>query len=112
MSREVEMVPAGGSTKSAPRMWPVKLLKHYVPKGEHEIVGHHTARIMRKDAAGREQVVQEAAFVSGAPMPPPLPGTGFPGKIWAGTVIKLPLDEAKVLLEGGHRAERADELPA
>lgn len=102
----------GRPPKAENRMWPVKLLKNYVPMGEYEIVGYHRPRVVKKDSAGRETVVQEAGFVEGEMMPPQFPGTGFLGKVWANTVIKIPLEEAKALLEGGKRAERADELPA
>jgi hypothetical protein len=39
------------------------------------------------------------------------PGVGFPGKIWAGTHIKLPVDEAKRLV-AAKAAERVDVIAA
>ncbi len=100
-----------GATKADNRMFPVRLLKHYVPLGEFDVVGHHRPEVKVKDSAGRETIVQEAGFVEGEMTPAPYPGTGYPGKVWAGTVIKLPLDEARSLADG-KRAERADALPA
>lgn len=67
--------PAAG-TETEP-LFPVRLIKNYKPAGRYEIVG-------------------EMALA-------PRPGLDFPGKIWAGTVVKLPMDEAKRLLENVSR---------
>jgi hypothetical protein len=92
------------------KMFPVKLLKNYRPAGKHEVVGYHRPEKVQKDTAGKMVVVQEAAFVEGEMAPPPFPGVGFETKIWAETVLKLPIDEAKRLV-GKHLAERADAIP-
>ena len=65
---------AGHSQKPTedPRMFPVTLIKNYRPRGEHRVV--------------------EAA-------PAPFPGVGSDHKLWAGTVVELPADEAKALIE-------------
>lgn len=74
--------PGGGGGAPAPpvpegeRMFPVRLLKHYQPRFWKE---------------GRYNVISAAL--------PPLPGVGFDGKLWAGTVVELPVEEAKGLLE-------------
>lgn len=86
-------------TPAAEPLVAVTLLNHYVPMGSHEIVGYHQQRIVAKDAGGREIVKQEAAFIPGAMHPPPHPGVGYPNKIWARTVVKLPREEARRLLE-------------
>lgn len=65
-------------------MFPVKLRRSYVPLGKYEIV------------AEVEHIY---------------PGVGFDRKLWPGTLVKLPLDEAKSLVER-HVAERADAFPS
>lgn len=77
------------------KMHAVKLLKNYCPGGAVEIVGWNKPAVKRKDNAGRVIEISPAEFVKGEPAPPPYPGVGFVGKIWAGTVIKLTEDEAR-----------------
>lgn len=57
------------------KMFPVRLLKHYRPGGEYN-------------------VISEA--------PPPFPGGAFKGKLWAGTIVELPADEARRLIDNVH----------
>ena len=92
------------------KLFPVRLLKNYRPAGEYELVGYHRPEKVQKDSAGKTVVVQEAAFMEGEMAPPPFPGVGFDTKIWADTVLKLPVDEAKRLV-GKQLAERADAIP-
>jgi hypothetical protein len=92
------------------KMFPVKLLKNYRPAGDYQVVGYHRPEKSVKDAAGRVIVVQEAAFIEGEIAPPPFPGVGFDTKVWADTVLRLPMDEARGLV-GKKLAERADALP-
>lgn len=92
------------------KMFPVRLLKNYRPAGEYEVVGYQRPEIKQKDSAGRVSVVQESAFMEGEMSPPPYPGVGFETKIWAETVIKLPMEEAKRLVSK-NLAARADALP-
>jgi hypothetical protein len=54
--------------------------------------------------------VQEAKFIEGEMAPPPYPGVGFLTKVWADTVLKLPMEEAKRLVSK-NLASRADALP-
>ncbi len=97
---------------SAPaKMFPVLLLKNYVPIGPYEIVGHLRAEVKRKDAAGRWSVVAPEEFIEGEMKPHNSPGVGFPGKIWAGTTIRLPAEEAKTAI-AKKIAERADAIAA
>lgn len=70
--------------KPEAKMFPVKLVRNYRPGGAFEIVG---------DAMG-----------------PATPGALVSNKLWAGTVVKLPVDEAKKLV-AMQAAERADEIP-
>lgn len=93
------------------KMFPVKLLKNYRPAGVFEVVGYHQPEIKQKDSAGRVVIVQRAEFIEGAIAPPPFPGVGFETKIWAETVIKLPVDEAKTVV-AKKIAERADAIAA
>jgi hypothetical protein len=92
------------------KMFPVKLLKNYRPDGSYELVGYHRPEKVQKDTAGKMVVVQEAAFIEGEMAPPPFPGVGFETKIWAETVLRLPMEEAKSLV-GKRLAERADAIP-
>lgn len=92
------------------KMFPVKLLKNYRPAGDYQVVGYQRKEERVKDSAGRETVVQEAAFMEGEMAPPPLAGVGFDTKIWAETVVRLPVNEAKTLV-GKKLAERADAIP-
>jgi hypothetical protein len=96
--------------KEPAKLFPVRLAKSYRPAGEHEIVGYHQPELKQKDSAGKMVVVQEAKFIEGEMSPPPFPGVGFETKIWAETVIKLPMDEAKRLVRL-NLATRADAFP-
>lgn len=98
------------SAQPSQKMFPVRLLKNYRPAGEHEVVGYHRPEKRQKDTTGKSVVVQEAAFIEGEIAPPPYPGVGFETKIWAETVLKLPVDEAKRLVQN-NLAVRADAFP-
>lgn len=93
------------------KLFPVVLLKNHCPAGHYEIVGYLKESVKVKDAAGRWSVLEPEKFVEGEMKPHTSPGVGFPGKIWAGTHIKLPLEEAKRLV-AAKAAERADVLAA
>lgn len=104
------------------KMFPVLLLKNYCPKNEYEIIGYLKEAVKQKDAAGNWRVVEPEEFIKGEMKPPHTPGIGFGeyidakgkktnAKIWAGTHISLPLDEAKGLV-GKKLAERADAIAA
>lgn len=79
----------------------MKLERHCRPGGEFEIVGHVQPELRRKSPAGVMEVVRAEAFIKGEPAPPPLPGVGTTGKLWAGTIISLPEAEAKALKRAG-----------
>jgi hypothetical protein len=96
---------------SPPKLFPVLLTKNYVPISDYEIVGYTKEAVKRKDAAGNWKVVEPEEFIVGVMKPHPSPGVGFPNKIWAGTQIKLPIDEAKNVI-AKHIAERADDIAA
>lgn len=81
----------GGSAKTAT----IRLLRNYRPLGDFEIVGHEKPAKFKKNAAGQEVQIEAAEFINGEQPEPAQPGTGFPTKIWAGTVIRLPVEEAK-----------------
>ena len=91
-------------------LFPVKLLKNYVPTGKHEIVGYTKAAVRQKNAAGQWVELEPEKFMTGEAKPPAYPGAGYANKIWAGTHIRLPVDEAKTVI-AKRIAERADELP-
>ena len=73
----------------------MELLKNYVPLSLLRVVGYKKDAVMQKNAAGQMVEVSPAAFIDGEMKPSVYPGTGFPNKIWAGTVIEVPEPEAK-----------------
>lgn len=88
----------GAAPPPPPKMVKMELIRHYVPKGDVnaiKIVGYQRAEKKTKDSAGNERVVVEAAFIDGEMFPPAHAGVGYPGKVWAGTVIEVPEAEAK-----------------
>lgn len=93
------------------KLFPVVLMRNYVPIGDYEIVGYLKAAVKRKDAAGVERIVEREEFIEGVMKPHNSPGVGFPNKIWAGTTIKLHVDEAKSVV-AKKIAERADAIAA
>lgn len=93
------------------KLFPVKLLKNFRPSGAVEIVGYHKDAVYAKNAAGQRIEVEPAAFISNEGNPAPYAGAGFEDKIWANTVVRLGLEEAKRAISL-KIAERADELPA
>lgn len=119
--RESDMSPPAANNEV--KMFPVVLNKNYVPKGAYEIVGYVKEEVKRKDAAGTWRIVEPEEFIEGEMKPHATPGVGYGAvvekdgnvvlnaKIWAGTHIKLPLDEAKHLVSK-KIAERADVIAA
>lgn len=83
------------------QMFSVKLARHYVPIGYYEVVGWDRPKIEKKGAAGQVVVIQEAAFIEGEKAPPAIAGTGYESKVWAGTTIRLPEEEAKNVVKAG-----------
>lgn len=83
------------------KMVTMKLERHCRPGGEFEIIGHMQPELRRKNAAGVMEIVRAEEFIKGEPAPPPLPGVGTTGKLWAGTIIALPEAEAKALKRAG-----------
>lgn len=117
-------MPAETAAPQQPsKMFPVILVKNYVPISDYVIVGHTKEAVKVKDAAGNWKVLEPEKFIEGEPKPPATPGVGFGemidektgrktnAKIWAGTTIKLPLDEAKNVV-AKKIAERADAIAA
>lgn len=86
-----------------PKLVPVRLLRNYRPMSSvFEVVGYHKEPIIRKRSDGKMVTIEEGGFFKetdddGAvlPAPPPMVGTGFADKLNAGTVVRLPRDEAK-----------------
>lgn len=92
------------------KMFPVKLAYNYQPAGAYEAIGWEKPAVEKKNAAGQIVVVEKAEFIKGEIAPPPYPGVGFPGKVWKGSTIGLPRDEAMALVNA-KKAERADAFP-
>jgi hypothetical protein len=118
--KESDMSPPAANTEV--KMFPVVLNKNYVPRGDYEIVGYLKEAIERKNALGRMEIIEPEKFIEGEMKPHATPGVGYGeyfdkagkktnAKIWAGTHIKLPLDEAKHLV-AKKIAERADVIAA
>jgi hypothetical protein len=79
----------------------MELKRHYRPQGAFEIVGHTRPEVKKKNTAGVMEVVSPAKFIDGEMNPPPVPGVVHTHKIWAGTVIRVPVDEAKAMRVAG-----------
>ena len=97
--------------KQPSKLFPVVLNKNYRPRGEYEIVGYLKESVKVKDAAGNWKIVEKEEFIEGEMKPHQTPGVGYPDKIWAGTHIRLPLEEAKHLV-AKKLADRADAIAA
>jgi hypothetical protein len=105
------------------KLFPVTLVKNHCPQGEYEIVGYLKEAVKRKDAAGNWRIVEPEEFIKGEMKPHTSPGVGFGeyecpitkrkfnAKIWAGTQIAVPVEEAKFLI-AKKIAERADDIAA
>ncbi len=87
----------------------MELLRNYRPAGTFEIVGHVVPAVIRKDAAGREYEAQAAQFIQGEMAPPPQAGVGTSGKIWAGTIIRVPHDEGRTMRVNGIAERSVDD---
>lgn len=107
---------------AAQQMFPIVLNKNYVPIDNYEIIGYLKEAVKRKDAAGNWRVEEKEEFIEGVMKPHSSPGVGFGetkdkngrktnAKIWAGTHIRLPVEEAKRLIQN-KAAERADAIPS
>ncbi len=103
--------PTVKSDPAPQKLFPVLLTKNYAPVGDYEIVGYLKPEIKTKNSAGQWLVVEREEFVRGVMKPHTSPGVGFAGKIWAGTQIKLPVEEDRGLI-AKKIAERADDIAA
>lgn len=79
----------------------MELKRNYRPIGVYELVGYLRPEVKKKNAAGVLEVVVPKQFIDGEMAPPPVPGVVHANKIWAGTVIRVPADEAKVMRNAG-----------
>lgn len=85
-----------------PTMRAMELKRHYKPMSDdYQIVGYNQPEITRKGPDGRPFIVQEAAFIPGVMAPSPMPGVDVKGKIWATTVIRVPVEEARHIRVNG-----------
>lgn len=86
----------------AAKMAVVKLDRHYRPSGAYEIVGYDKPAVEAKNPAGKTIVLEPAAFVKDEPAPAPMAGVGSASlKLWAGTHVRLPVEEAKAVRKAG-----------
>jgi hypothetical protein len=101
----VEIMPA--STAAAieankPKLVTILLKRHYRPMGEYESGGHWTEEQKRKNPAGVVEVVKPSEFVAEEAKPSPMAGVvPHSLKLWAGTVVRLPIDEARFVRQQG-----------
>lgn len=120
--KEIPAMASEQSTAAPEKLFPVLLSKNYVPIGNYEIVGYLKEAVKQKDAAGNLRIVEPEEFIEGEVKPHHSPGVGYGAmvmkdgktvnaKIWAGTQIKLPMEEAKRLISR-KLAERADDIAA
>jgi hypothetical protein len=120
--KEPKMTAETAATPQPSKLFPVLLTKNYVPAGQYEIVGYLKEAVKAKDAAGNWRVIEREEFVEGVMKPHASPGVGFGpmqmkdgtmvnAKIWAGTTIKIPMEEAKLAVSR-KIAERADAIAA
>lgn len=80
------------------KMIDMRLERHYRPgTDEFKVIGHTQPEIRKKDSTGREVVLQHEEWKAGEAMPGAIPGAGYKDKIWAGTVVSLPVEEAKAV---------------
>lgn len=85
-----------------PTMRAMELKRHYKPMAEgFEIVGYNQPEIKRKGPDGRQFVAQEAKFIPDVMAPSPMPGVDVKGKIWATTIIRVPVEEARHMRVNG-----------
>lgn len=89
------MADAAPNVTTAPSGVKMELVRNYVPKSLLRIVGHQKPAVIQKNAAGQMVEIAAAEWREGEMRPSVYPGTGFPNKIWAGTVIEVPEDEAR-----------------
>lgn len=108
-----DVASASSGAPAEVKLFPVLLVKNYQPTNikDCEIVGYLKEAVKRKDAAGNWRIVEKEEFIKGEMKPHQSPGVGYENKIWAGTTIKLPVEEAKRLI-ALKAAERADAIPA
>lgn len=102
---------ASNETTAPSQMFPVLLNKNYVPRGAYEVVGYLKPAVKKKNPVGDWVVSEPEQFIEGEMKPAPQPGVGFDGKVWAGTHVRLPIDEAKAVV-AKKIAERADAIAA
>lgn len=118
--RKTQEIPTMASEPT--KLFPVLLSKNYCPVGDYEIVGYLKEVVKQKDAAGNWRIIEPEAFIEGEMKPHQSPGVGYGehfdpkgkkvnAKIWAGTTIKLPVDEAKKVISL-KIADRADDIAA
>lgn len=85
----------------APAMQAIDLKRNYHPRGKYEIVGYWKDEIVKKSPAGVMEVVQPREFIPGEGKPAKVAGVGYKDKLWAGTIVKLPKDEARAVKQSG-----------
>lgn len=94
-------------TRRAARKVTIRLLRNYRPMGDFDVLGYHKDPVLRKRPDGKMVTIEPGGFVTetdpetGKIMSAPSvrPGTGFADRVNAGTVIRVPSDEARRMRE-------------
>jgi hypothetical protein len=95
------LLASGEEVSVAPKLVAMKLLRHYRPVGDYEVVGYLKKEVTKKFPDGQIKVVEPEEFIPGEKAPPPFPGVLNENKVWAGTTIKVPEDEGKTMKRHG-----------
>lgn len=89
-------------------MFPVKLLKNYRPLGKFQVFapveGSEDEAMEWRDPIGTDEIRNDEDKITRV-------ATGEQAKVWADTVIRLPIDEARNVVER-KLAIRNDPIPA
>lgn len=99
-----KLIAEDEAQKAAPatKLATITLTRNYRPAGAFEVVGHWLPKVEAKNAQGVVVEIRAAEFVQGEAMPPPQSGVGTHSeKLWAGTTVRLPVDEARTVRRNG-----------
>lgn len=95
-----ERQPTAAAEVATPAPEPVKMVamkleRHYRPIDKYEVVGYLKKEVTKKFPDGQIKVIEPAEFIPDEKAPPPFPGVINEHKVWAGTTIRVPEDEAR-----------------
>lgn len=91
------VIEAPAPVEPAVRLVAMKLLRHYRPIGDYEVVGYTKPAVSKKMPGGEMKVVEREEYIPGEQHPAPFPGVISTGKVWANTTIKVSEEEGKTM---------------